>query len=329
MKKILCAALAFSLCMGSVVGVYANSNNDEVMTESVKSILLTQDNDGCYITADKKDANIKTAKKTKDKDVYSLSDGSFLIQTTSETYQNVERFEVQLSNKQAVAKLLENQNISDDEKTMITEQSKIALTNNNKDARVVVFLPKNNLTRATGTNSYTYKGYNLQDQWTYYYGMQTTWVDIATGSKASNVAKSVLDLSVIATGIAYEPIGLFSSAVSAYQAFVNGCGSTPINGSYDDKLQANIRYDIYTKRTFVKGTGGYLPKLVTQQATITQIKTSQYYMTNVGGKTVDTVKETNKIYKTKNFDNPAPYSISHGMTSEEVKAKIYNKPINF
>ncbi len=333
MRKLICFVLTIVLCLASLGGAYANSENES----SQNSVTIELDGDGQYVDSSSVKGNHSeqyVAEQTEDMDIYSLKDGTLLSKTGLGSYQAVDRMELSLSDRKAVKELLSNPTINDNMKEEISSGSENAILNNNKTATAVIFVPKGGDRASTISDPYYYKSHKLYDEIVYFYDKKTGWKDIAEGKKAWKVAKEY-STGTICDNVAgaLDKFNLFSNAKTALDIYYDITGTRPINGASDDYWQGNLQYDIYTKWTYADlGYGdGYRLGCRTQKVKVQTFWSEQYYFGYYGGKTVETTTKINKTFRSPNYKSPAKIaclSVNNPWV-EDVYYKINKHPVYF
>ena len=187
--------------------------------------------------------------------------------------------------------------------------------------------------KVSATRYYTYNGYPMMDKLIYYRNLSTGYETISKGAGASIAANSISGVILDLAGYGSIAVALFGSALTAYHAYVDIAGTSPVNGSYEDFIQVKLNYDVYTKYTYADlGYGdGYRLGAVTQQVRLIDTDILQYYADYNGGKEVSTRNILNRTSATANYRNPAPMAIANIYTPwvEKISAEIDHHPIVF
>lgn len=171
----------------------------------------------------------------------------------------------------------------------------------------------------------------MKDELLYYYSIMTPYEIIKEGITSNDTAANMFETAFIVTAASNVYVGLFSTAISALTAYINYTGQTPITGSYSDFVQVKLKYNTYTKYTYVD-IGGYMIGAVTRQIKLVSSDVFQYYFNYYGGSEVNTHKDYYSCYiKTPNYNNPAPIALQYVNVPwvETINAHICNHPIYF
>jgi len=132
--------------------------------------------------------------------------------------------------------------------------------------------------KTTSIRYYTYHGYAMKDELIYYYNLSTGYETICKGSEANIAANSISSVFLDLAGYGSVAFALFNSARTAYQAYAEITGTSPVSGSYEDFVQVKLNYDVCTKYTYADlGYGdGYRLGAVTQRVRLIYIDIFQY-----------------------------------------------------
>ena len=121
--------------------------------------------------------------------------------------------------------------------------------------------------KTTAVRYYTYHGHPMKDELIYYHNLSTGYQTICRGSGASAAAGGISGVILDLAGYGCVAVALFNTAITAYHAYTDITGTSPVSGSYEDFVQVKINYDVCTKYTYADlGYGdGYRLGAVTQQ----------------------------------------------------------------
>ncbi len=331
MKKIVSLFLMLVVMFSMVVPLQAKEKANDF--ELPKTVYVMQDDSGMYIATDKKSADLK-AKMTDDYGIYETKNGDLISYTGTNSYQLVDRYEVLLTDEDAVSNILTNESIIMEIRNDIEKRSKRAILANNEEAKLVLYLPKETQIKAREDFYYEYNGYQMLDTLIYYHDISINWEPIKEGIDTNQVAQEVANILINIGGQFYKAISLFSFAENAYERYQDVTGTYPINGAYQDELRYFLKYDIYTKYTFVdKNDGmGYVYGAATQNVKLLESNILEYHVNYYGGSIVYSPKVHNTYLTTDNYYNAAQTAIDHSYGipwTEFVEYKIYEHSINF
>lgn len=270
--------------------------------------------------------------ETNEPEVYLTDSGTYLHNTNTGTFQEVERYEINLYNQEDLLNQLKNLNLTQEVKDDIIYYSTIAINHNNKDAAVVIYAPPLKQSRNSSQYEYTYNGHRMMDQLTYYYNIDTGYQNVVNGINTSSISSAIDSLILGTSGLGSTSISLFALGVSAKDWYKSISGTYNISGSYEDYIQAFVKYDVYKKWTFADRGMGWETGAQTQKVTIKETRMRVYHFNHNGGNAAEYKKNPNVTYKTQNFDNPASIAwqwAGSGGWNEQINAHIYNHSIIF
>lgn len=173
----------------------------------------------------------------------------------------------------------------------------------------------------------------MKDELICYYNLSTGYQTICSGTGASAAASGISGVLLDLAGYGTVYVAVFNTAMTAYRAYTDITGTSPVSGSYEDFVQVKLNYDVITKYTYVDpGYGdGYRLGSVTQQVRLIDTDILQYYANYNGGREVSTHTILDRTSSTENFDDPARMAVAniYAPWVERVYADIRRHPINF
>ena len=124
MKKIVSLFLLLMVMFSMVIPSQAKEKVNDF--ELPKTIYVMQEDSGMYIATDKKTADLK-ANMTDDYGIYETKSGDLISYTGTNSYQLVDRYEVLLTDEDAVSDILTNESIIVELRNELEKQSKRAI----------------------------------------------------------------------------------------------------------------------------------------------------------------------------------------------------------
>lgn len=210
----------------------------------------------------------------------------------------------------------------------------------NENSEIIVLAP-NAPTRSGGysTISHDFGHWNGKDFYNYqiiFTSLSTKWEDIVTGNQTTEAAVKAIEelVMIVGSDLVGDAAPLFDIAQTLHDYFVEVTGQTPIYGSTENYTQARITYNVRLKYTYYynESTGKEMFGYRSPRVDVTQIETTNYYLTNYGGRTVNNVEYPNKQYYSPDWDNAMELAYKNrflGVYGEDIVGRIYNHPIYF
>lgn len=341
MKKILALLLAITISLGSFIPALANDflSEQDYKLKPTKELSQKNENDiyvvienGAIIRA-KERSNTKPilAKATQEEGVYQLEDETYIYDTGTEVYQQVERLEVNLYDQRTLEEDLSKIKIRDEVKNDIMQKSNLAIENGNTNARAVIIGEPINKERVQYVTNYTYKNAKMQDQVIFYSNINTGFQTIESGLNAISTSKKVENLILSIGGIGSKTLSIIGAGITAYDLYEDITGSKPINGNYDDYVQLKVYYDDHKKFTYCDIGSGWQFGAETEKTKLLSSTLIQYYFNYYGGREVETEKTYNITYETKNYASPkeVAYQWIGSGKIELIEAKVEGVRITF
>ncbi|HBH13779.1 MAG TPA: hypothetical protein DDX29_11830 [Clostridiales bacterium] len=278
-------------------------------------VIVSQNENGQFVKSENKEVDLSKnqyiATVELDSDIYKLEDERYLLDTGTDFYQLVERFEFNLIDKENLIKLLLDINVEKEVKDSLINASNKAISQKNFEAKTVLYIPALLDTKGTLTSYYTYNGYDCKDILVYNYNVSTGYEYVKVGSSTWAVAQGVYDLVILGVGSVSPELSLFIGAVSAATHFMNETQGTVASGHYTDFLQVKVVYDNYQKYTSVDKGYGYQIGATTHKIYLKTTDTYEYHFAGSNGTEAYSNKTINKTYKTQYYDTPASFATTH------------------
>lgn len=302
------------ILMTAVVVTGINTFSSTRTLAAQNTINVVKDNNGQFV--DSKDSKNSLKAQLIQGEVYSLDNGTLLLQTSEDVYEIVQRHTAKLSESDKVNSILNDASIPQEVKDDVLKKSHQAIETNSKLATVDVYTPVNSnasgsISPMTTTDTYyTYNNKKLKDTVAYYTNFQSGTIEYVEGLNAGNLASSIKEF-VIMGAETNKYVSIFSTAVSILKNFFNAFGAKTYYGSASDYASFNVCYDISTKWTFVDlyGDGSWATGAVTEKVLLKNIRYEEYFVTDKGGNYHNQVVYYNNTYITPNFNNPAPKAV--------------------
>ena len=319
------------ILMTAVVVTSTNTLSSTRTLAAHNTINVVKDNNGQFV--DSKDSKNSIKAQLIQGEVYSLDNGTLLLQTSEDVYQIVQRHTAKLSDSDKVNLILNDASIPQEVKEDVLKKSQQAIETNSKLATVDVYIPdisnaSSRISPMTTTNTfYTYNNKKLKDTVVYYTNFQSGNIVYVKGFNAGNLASSIKEF-IIMGAETNKYVSIFTTAVSVLQNFFNVFGAKTYYGSAQDYASFNVCYDITTKWTFVDlyGDGSWATGAVTEKVLLKNIRYEEYFVTNKGGNYRNKIEYYNKTYITPNFNNPAPKAVQWaggaGWVDDKIRIKI-------
>ncbi|MDF2514023.1 MAG: hypothetical protein K0S04_3889 [Herbinix sp.] len=252
--------------------------------------------------------------------VYSLDDGTLLLQTSPDVYEVVQRRTAKLCDNDNINAIMNDTSITQEVKDDILKRSQQQSAINNKMATVDVYIPASSKAMtsspmATNDNYYTYvapngRSYKIKDTVAYYSNLESTECQYVSGPSSGTVSDGIINFIVtVASTNTY--VGIFSTGYSILQNFLTALGARTYYGSANDYAWFRVKYDIWTKWTFVDmtGSGGWATGAVTEQVYQKTVTWREYFVTDKGGNSKEDTITYNKIYTSPNYNYPPAIAV--------------------
>lgn len=271
--------------------------------------------------------------------LYSLEDGTLLLQVLPEVFEVVQKDTIKLNDNEKISDILNDDSISQDIKDDILRRSQQQAAINNGLAAVELYRPVNSevtdtISPMTETNFYyTYvspngKSYKLKDTVLRYTNLESPECEYVSGPTAGTISDLIMNI-VIAIAGTEEYIGIFSTGVSILQNFMTAMGARVYRGSANDRAWFRVKYDIWTKWTFVDitGDGGWATGAVTEMVYKRSAVWYEYFTTDKGGNSKTDTVNYYAFLISPNYDNPAPLAVqwagSVGWVENNISMKVH------
>lgn len=311
LRKLISSVLIATLAVGSI-----STFSTAKVFASENVINVTKNNNGQFIDSTSSKNSLKA--RLVQGEVYSLDNGTLLLQTAENSYEVVQRKTAKLNN---IKSILNDPSIPQEVKADVIKKSQQAAETNSTSATVDVYTPVNSVTSGgispmTTTDSYyTYfvngKSHKMKDTVAYYTNFNSGHLQYTTGINAGNVANSIKEFVIMGASEANPYVAIFTTGISVLQNFLNAFGAKTYYGSADDFSEFQAFYDITTKWTFYDryGDGGWATGAVTEKVYLRYIRMEEYFTTEKGGNTSIRIVNYNKTFTTPNFNYPAPIAV--------------------
>ena len=269
--------------------VYASDN--EITKNNIKLELLSLGH-GMYTQINgsnmKRNADVVLATPTQYDDIYHVDGDQYVIKVSdgdndnieNEIYLLTEKKTLDLNNDNENRKLYEENELPSEyiERIQKTIEKQQAINNN--DFRVSMYIPKENIQTASGSQEdtvyYEYDGYNFKDVVTVFEKCSSGMEQISKGEETKRVANDLVEF-VILGGLSYA-FPIFGAAMSAYEFYEIVVGPV-FKGDQKDELAGNIIYDKYEKLTALATSGGSytLGYCISSKVDVDRIDIYEYY----------------------------------------------------
>lgn len=323
MKKVLSFALIMVMVLSIPVSFAGN-------VEKLPNKLYITNEKGAYRLGVKGELR---AKKTKTPGIYELENGEYVSYNDGKIYP-VKRSGLNLADKEAVKSYIKNN--SDLPKEVIKEiksESRKAIKNDLKYAFVVVTQPDDSgiSTRSTSTVISEYNGYPIKDVSISYFNIPTKTYVVAEGLDTSDVASSIIDITLSGAGFVGGKISSTASGVSLLKAFFSEYGTESITGSTSDMLEIKIYYDRTNKYTYIDKGSGWQIGLTSQAVYVNSIKHVHNYVNHSVGREVELREIINEATYSENYFNTGEtaYIYSNNAKYEKMNSIIHGINIRY
>jgi hypothetical protein len=254
-------------------------------------------------------------------EVYSMDDGTLLLQVRPDTYQAVQRRTAKLSDNAKIKAIINDTSIAQEIKDDILKRTEQQVGNNL--ATVDLYTPVSSNPTGTVTpmttydRFYTYKDtkgrtWNMKDTVIYYTSMESNWCDYVKTFNAGDISNGARDFCIgMAGGLKY--VSIFASGVSIWQNLMTATGCKTYYGGKGDALQFNITYDVTNKWVFVDltGDGGWATGACLERVYQKTIEWYTYLFTDKGGSSTSPKITYNQTYVSPYFDNPSAIAVQY------------------
>lgn len=318
MKRMLSGIVCTSLLIGSIYFPVEAKNMEDI------ALYVSCNKQGEFVLYDVESSNMGTAIplwETEYEGVYETEYEELVLQTGDTTFQSVIAEEIVMDSYVSVQEQLKNISVTSEEKDDILRLTKEQNEIGNYDAKTVIFRSQSSEGRAKSSNTYTYNGHKMKDETTYYLNLETDSKTISSGSKAKGVAEALKSVAISVAGSASSTVSLFSSGISALQAYcdavnVSASKISTVDPSNYSRVKAHMNYNIYTKMTYEDRGSGYELGAITQRYIINKIVLTEYFIVNdtYGAKKTFTKAlgaNSSGDKKSKYFTNPASCAVTH------------------
>lgn len=265
-------------------------------------------------------------------------------------YQPAKRFDIQVSDRNSVNLVVNNEDIPEEIRSEIEERYQKAISQNNYELEMVLFTAASaavpyeaseesaiSESAISESEYYTYNGRNMRSDRLYTYNMSTGTAYIDKGHATKETAEALFNLNLcIASMLPMPKISLVASGVSLLTAYRNLGYSQYIVGDNEDYIWIRIIYDDVLQWTYGEmSPDEWLLGLETQKVSIRDILSEEYYFNSSlrRGQAAQFQQSNIKDFEleTENFSSPwekAYYGV-FAPTIETVWAKVGYKTIDF
>lgn len=219
----------------------------------------------------------------------------------------VGRLDIDLSNDNEIETVLNRSDIPQEVKAEIKNKH-ISAKENNCSTATMSYFSSGLLSDDEETTYYTYKGHRMRNDKLFTYGLSTGWEYIEEGYDTLDTSENITDIVLTSVGVANVYVGILSTGMSLFEAFVDEWGQDFATGHSSDYAQIRLIYDDIDQWTYAEIDGEWSIGLISGCITVTKIGTEQYYynINDRTGETTTTDEYVNVEYESENFSYPWP-----------------------
>ncbi len=286
------------------------------------AIYVTKKNNGQYVGTENSQKSLRG--ELLHGEIYSLEDGTLLIKTLPDVYEIVQKRTAKLSDSANINAIMNDTSISQDVKDDILKRSQQQAAINNISATVEVYTPVSSGTTTSSTiitpmsessSYYTYvasngRSYKMKDTLVSYANLESPECEYVKGINAGSISDGITSFLVDIAGT-NTYVGIFTTGLSIFKNFLNTMGARTYYGAANDRAWFRVKYDLWTKWTFVDmtGSGGWATGAVTEMVNKRSIVWYEYFTTDIGGNSRTDTISYNRVFSSPNYTSPQALAV--------------------